>query len=97
MLYYNRIDTGEGIDPTGSNKSKECMISHYWFLNHGFKLQDSVWNGCHNLTILCLTISNIAIITVKNVDYRCIIHHINKPNAINLFKKKSVVENSGYI
>ena len=42
MLYYNRIDTGEGIDPTGSNKSKECMISHYWFRNHGFKLQNSV-------------------------------------------------------
>ena len=41
--------------------------------------------------------SDITIITVKNVDCRCIIHHINKPNAINLFKKKSVVENSGYI
>ena len=42
MLYYNRIDTGEGTDPTGSSKSKECMISHYWFLNRGFKLQDPV-------------------------------------------------------
>ena len=38
-------------DLTKSNKSKECMIYRYWFFNHGFKLQDSVCNGCHDLTI----------------------------------------------
>ena len=37
MLYYDRIDISEGIDPTKSNKSRECMIHHYWFLNHVFK------------------------------------------------------------
>ena len=26
MLYYDRIDISEGIDPTKSNISKECMI-----------------------------------------------------------------------
>ena len=59
------------------------MICQYWFFNHGFKLQDTVWNGCHDL---CLNISDIAIITVKNVDYRCIIHNISKSEAINLLK-----------
>ena len=39
MLYYDRIGLNEGIDPTKSNKSKECMICHYWFFNHGFKFQ----------------------------------------------------------
>ena len=29
MLYYDRIDISEGIDPTKSNKSRECMIRHY--------------------------------------------------------------------
>ena len=43
------------------------MIFHFWFCNPGFKFQDSVCNGCHDLTILCLNISNIAIITVAIV------------------------------
>ena len=46
MLYYDRINIIEGIDPTESDKSRECMISHYFFFNHGFKFQDCVCNGC---------------------------------------------------
>ena len=46
------------------NNSKECIICHYWVFNHGFELQDSTCNGCHDLTMLCLDISDIAIITV---------------------------------
>ena len=96
MLYYNRIDISEGINPTKSNKSRECMICHYWFFNHGFKFQDYVCNGCHDLTMLSVNISDIAIITVKNVDYRCIIHNISKSEAINLLEN-SVLEDRGYI
>ena len=56
MLHYDKIDISEGIDPTKSN-SKECMTCHYWSFNHGVKFQDSVCNGCHDLTIFCLNIS----------------------------------------
>ena len=28
ILYYDRIDISEGIDPTKSNKSTECMVCH---------------------------------------------------------------------
>ena len=37
-------------------------------------------------TMLCLNISDIAIITVKKVDYRYIIHNISKSEAFNLLK-----------
>ena len=60
------------------------MICYYWIFNRGLKFQDSVCNGCNDLTILCLNISDIAIMTVKNVSYRCIIHNISKSKAINL-------------
>ena len=96
MLYYNRIDINEGINPVKSNRSKKYMICHYWFFNHAFKFQDSVCNGCHDLTILCLNISDIFIITVKNVGYRCIIHNISKSVAINLLEN-SVLEDCEYI
>ena len=62
------------------------MICHYWFFNHGFKFQDSAFNGCQDLTSLCLNISNIAIITIKNVEHACVIHNIIKSEAINLLE-----------
>ena len=96
MLYYDRIGLNEGIDPTKSNKSKECMICHYWFFNHGFKFQDSVCNDCQDLAMLSVNISDIAIIIIKNVDYFCIIHNISKSEAVNLLKK-SALEDRQYI
>ena len=78
MLYHDKIDTSERIDPTKSNKSKEWMICHYCFFNHRFKFKDSVYNDCHDLTILFLNISDIAIITVKIADYCCIVHNIKQ-------------------
>ena len=47
--------------------------------------------------ILCLNISDIGIITFKNVDYyRYIIHDINKSEATNSLTN-SVLEDRGYI
>ena len=86
MLYCDRIDISEGIDLAKSNNRKECKICHYRFFNHGFEFQDYISNGCHDLTMLSVNICDIAIITVKNVDYRCIIHNIGKSEAINLLK-----------
>ena len=57
--YYNRIDINEDIDPTKSNRGKECMIHRYMFFNHKFKFQDSVCNDCHDLTKLCVDIINV--------------------------------------
>ena len=73
MLYYDGIDMSDAIDFTKGNNSKECIICHYWFFNYGFKFQDYIWNVCHDLATLCLNISDIAIITVKGADYRCIL------------------------
>ena len=81
---------------TKSSSSKECMICHYWFFNHGFKFQGYVCNGGHDLKMQCLNISHIAIITIKRVDYSCIIHNISKSEAINTLKN-SVLEDSGYM
>ena len=41
-------------------------------LKHGFKSQNFVCNGCHDLTMLYLNLNYIAGITVKGVDYHCI-------------------------
>ena len=61
-----------------------------------FKFQDSVCNVCHDLTMLSVNISDIAIITIKSVDYPWIIHNISKSDAINSLEI-SVLEARGYI
>ena len=78
MLFYDRIYLSEGIDPAKSNNSKTCRVCHCCFFNHVFKFQDYVCNGCHDLTMLCLDLSDTAIITIKSVDYYCIMHGICK-------------------
>ena len=70
------------------------MIFHYWFFNNGFEFQDSVCNGCHDL--VSVNISDIVVIPIKNVDYRCIMHKISKSEAINLLEN-SVLEDRWYI
>ena len=72
------------------------MISYNWCFNHGFNFQDFVCNEYHDLTISCLNLSDIAFITVKDVDYRCTIHNICKYEVINL-SKNSVFDDRGYL
>ena len=84
MLYYDP-DVSEGIDANKISASKECGICHYWyFLNFSFKFQTNVCNRCHDLLIMSINLSNIAILNIKGSDYRCIISLISKNEAINL-------------
>ena len=31
MIEYKRIDISDSIDINKANKSKECMLCHYWY------------------------------------------------------------------
>ena len=43
MLEYDRIDTSEGIDVDMSNKSKECMLCHYWYFLNKVLVMDQIF------------------------------------------------------
>ena len=62
------------------------MICHYWIFNDGFEFQESIRNSCHDLTLLSVNVSDVALVTVINVDYRCIIQNISKFEATKLLK-----------
>ena len=50
MLPYERIDVSGGIDINKPDKSKECMICHYWFFKDiGYKYEPYVCHGCCDL------------------------------------------------
>ena len=96
MLYYDRIDVSEEIDVNKTSASKECDIYHYWyFLNYSFKLQPNVCNRCHDLLMMSVNLSNIAILNIEGSDYCCIISLIIKNEAINLMQNADLTEKSG--
>ena len=96
MLYFDRIDVSEGIDVNKTSASKECDICHYWyFLNYSFKFQPNVCNRCHDLLMMSMNITNIAILNIKGSDYQCIISLISKNEAINLMQNADLTEKSG--
>ena len=86
MLYYDRIDVSEGIDVNKISASKECDI-------YSFKFQPNVCNRCHDL-LMFINLSNIAILNIKDSDYRCIISLISKNEAINLMQNADLTEKS---
>ena len=71
MLEYDRIDISEGIDVGKTNKSKECIICHYWYFKDiGSKYEPHLCNGCHGLLQKAVSFNNTAIIHVKGIAYR---------------------------
>ena len=93
MLHYDIIDVSEGIDFNKTNESKEYDICHYWyFLNKRFKSQSHTCNKCHNLVMISINHSDMAILNIQGVDYCCIISRIIKSEAINLMQNIDLTE-----
>ena len=96
MLYYDRIDVSEGTNVDKTSASKESDICHYWsFLNYSFKFQTNVCNRYHDLLMMSMNLSDIAILNIEGSDYRCIISLISKNEVINLMQIADLTENSG--
>ena len=96
MLYFDRIDISQGIEVSKTSASKECDICHYWcFLNYSFKFQPNACNRCHDLLIMSMNLSNVAILNIKGSDYHCINSLINKNEAINLMQNADLTDKSG--
>ena len=69
MLYFNRIDVSEGIDVNEISASKEFDICHYcYLLSKGLTFQPNVYTRCHDLLIMPMNLSDIAILNIKGFD-----------------------------
>ena len=78
--------------------SKESDVWHYWYLlNYSSKFQPNVCNRCHDLLMISVNLSDIAILNVQGSDYGCIITLISKNEAINLLQNADLTEKRGTI
>ena len=66
MLYYDRTGVYEGIEVNKTSASKQCDVCHYWyFLNYSLKFQPNVCNRCHDLLMMSINLSHIAILNIN--------------------------------
>ena len=100
MLEYERIDISGEIDINKTNKSKECMLCHYWyFLDKNFSYRPYLCDGCYNMMQESIDSKNIAIVYVRGNAYR--IHfwymskHKRKRKAIHLMTNSNLIDKKG--
>ena len=97
MLQYERIDVSQGIDINKLDKSKECMICHYWYFKDiGYKYEPNVCNQCHDLSMAVYNLNDFMILNIKGIDYRCHVFNMSRSDAITLLNN-SVLDNKGVL
>ena len=73
MLQYERTDVNKTSSP------KECELCHYWYFKDvGFKFEEHVCNGCHDLLTMAYSLENVAILSAKGASFRCILSGIRR-------------------
>ena len=53
-------------------------LSLLTFLDKRFKFQQDVCNGCHDILMMPMNLSNIDVLNIHNADYCCIVSGISK-------------------
>ena len=66
MLYCDRINVSKVIDFNKSSASREFDVCRYWYyLDKEFNLQPYVCNGCHDVLMMSMSLSNFAILKIN--------------------------------
>ena len=98
MLIYEKIDISDGIDVDVSDKSKECMLCHYWhFLDKSFSYGPYFCDGCYNMMQKCNKLKNITIVPVKVSVYRICFLFMSKREAKKLMTNSNLIDKKGVL
>ena len=89
------VDVSEGMDVNKTTAPKECDICHYWyFLDIGFKFQPDGCNESHDVLMMSMNLSNIAILNINGADCPCNISGISNSEAVILLQNIDLTEKS---
>ena len=98
MIKYERIDISERIDLNKTNKSKECMLCHYWyFLNKNFSYGPYLCDGCYNIMQKSVDFKNIAIVRIRKSAYRIYFQYMSKHEAKKLMTGSNIIDKMGIL
>ena len=97
MIKYEIIDISEGIDVHMSNKSKECILCHYYFFDKNFSYWPYLCDGYYNIMQKSNDFKNIAIVHVKKSSYRIYFLYMSKREAKKLMNNSNLVDKKGIL
>ena len=98
MLEYDRINVSEGIDVNKTDKSKQCMLCHYWyFLDKSFSYGPYLCDGCYNIMQKSIDFKNIAVVHVKKSAYRMYFLYMSKRKAKSLMTNSNLIDKKGVL
>ena len=84
MISYERINCSKEIH---FDKSKDSVkVCHYWYFKDGFRYQPYVCNECHNFSMTVQNVSELFVVTIKNVDCKVYITGADKKAAVFILK-----------
>ena len=66
------------------------------FLDKDFNYEQYLCNGCHDLMQKATSFDDVAIVSIKENDYRIHFWYMSKNDAINLMNKSSLNKRLGY-
>ena len=98
MLVYEKIDISDGIDVDMPDKSKECMLCHYWyFLDKSFSYRPYLCDGCYNMIQKRNKLKNIAIVHIKENVYIICFLYMSKREAKTLMTNSNLIGRKGVL
>ena len=75
---------------------QEVWYLFYWyFLNYSFNFHPNVCNRRHDILMMPVNLSDIAMLNIKSCDYFWIISLISKNEAINLLQNANLTGKCG--
>ena len=64
-------------------------------ISYSLTFQPNPFNRCHDLLMMPINLSNIAILNIKGSDYCCIISLVSKNEVVNLLQNADLTKNAG--
>ena len=95
---YEKINISDGIDADKSDKSKECMLYHYWyFLDKNFSYGPCICDRCYNMMQKCNKLKSISVIHIKESVYRICFLYMSKREAKKLMTNSNLIDKNGIL
>ena len=83
-IFRKKIDVSEGIDVNKTSASKQCNVCHYWyFLIYSFKFQPNLCNRSHDLLMISMDFSDIAVLGDIEIKKQKL-HQYKRPISIKI-------------
>ena len=74
---------------------KNMFFLYWYFLDKERKFQQDAFNGCYNVLLMSMNLSDTAILKIHGFGHRCIISAISRSETINLMQNIGLPERSG--